>query len=124
MKSTQQSRRITTFLAYGISSLGMGFALLVNPNVLYQSSLAYLIHDHAGLVRTRVTFTLTTLTSVSLDSGSDVLTAPGFNNSPSCMTIAVGAGAMRAGFSGSRSAQASIGKLYPTPRLHLRTRTH
>lgn len=41
---------------------------------------------------------------------SDVRTAPGFNNALACMTIAVGAGAMRAGFSGSRSAQASIGQ--------------
>ncbi|KAF8593748.1 hypothetical protein BDV93DRAFT_529723 [Ceratobasidium sp. AG-I] len=81
---------MTTFLAYGISNLGMGFALLVRPNVLYQSSLAYLINERYGF---RVT---------------DVNTAPGFNNSLACMTIAVGAGATRAGLSGSRSAQASI----------------
>lgn len=41
---------------------------------------------------------------------TDVSSAPGFNNALACMTIAIGAGAIRASLTGSRGAQSSIGK--------------
>ncbi|CUA77105.1 hypothetical protein RSOLAG22IIIB_12554 [Rhizoctonia solani] len=39
---------------------------------------------------------------------TDANTAPGFNNALACMTIAVGAGSIRAGLINSRSAQSCI----------------
>lgn len=41
---------MTTFLAYGIANVAVGFALLFNPNVLYQGSIAYLVHERTGFV--------------------------------------------------------------------------
>ncbi|KDN35464.1 hypothetical protein RSAG8_11547, partial [Rhizoctonia solani AG-8 WAC10335] len=81
---------MATFLYYGIANVAVGFALLFKPNAVYQSAFTRFIHLKTGLHMT------------------DADSAPGFNNALACMTIAVGAGSIRAGLINSRSAQSSI----------------
>ncbi|KAH7332942.1 hypothetical protein B0J17DRAFT_677040 [Rhizoctonia solani] len=81
---------MSAFLYYGIADVGTGFALLFNPNAIYQSAFARFVHLRTGLHMT------------------DVNTAPGFNNAVACMTIAVGAASIRASLTNSRSAQSCI----------------
>ncbi|KAJ1308128.1 hypothetical protein OPQ81_003849 [Rhizoctonia solani] len=85
-----ETTKMATFLYYGIANVAVGFALLFNPNAIYQSALARFVHMKTGLHMT------------------DANTAPGFNNALACMTIAVGAGSIRAGLTNSRSAQSCI----------------
>lgn len=43
---------MSTFLLYGVANVGTGFALLFNPNALYQSFIARFVHQKTGLVST------------------------------------------------------------------------
>ncbi|CEL60533.1 hypothetical protein RSOLAG1IB_09715 [Rhizoctonia solani AG-1 IB] len=81
---------MATFLFYGIADVAIGFALMFKPNVIYQSGFTRFVHHKTGLHMT------------------DVNSAPGFNNALACMTIAVGAGSIRAGLTNSRGAQSCI----------------